>query len=87
MRITKVRLRFWSISIILVLLAASLTSVIFRSADPFKAPAKVVVAKSLSDFYSQVLDWKSCYGEFECAKYQVPIDYENINLGTFDIAV
>ena len=87
MRINKLTLRFWSVSVILVLLAASLSGLIFRSADPFKAPAKVVAAKSLSDFYEQVLDWKRCYGEFECTKFQVPIDYENLNLGTFDIAV
>ena len=87
MRINKLTLRFWSISIILVLLAASLTGLIFRSADPFKAPAKEVVATELSDFYKQTLQWKSCYGEFECAKFQVPIDYENLELGTFDIAV
>lgn len=87
MRINKVTFRFWAISIVLALLAASLSGIIFRSADPFKAPAKEVVAKSISSFYEQELDWRNCYGAFECTKYQVPIDYEDLDLGTFDIAV
>ena len=87
MRINKVTLRFWAISIVLVLLAASLYSVIFQASDPFKAPAKKITAKSLQDFYSQEINWQDCYSEFQCAKYQVPIDYDNLELGTFDIAV
>lgn len=87
MRINKVTIRFWAISVVLVLVAASLTGLIFRSSDPFKAPAKVVVAKSIADFYKQEIEWRNCYGEFECTKYQVPIDYSNLDLGTFDIAV
>ena len=87
MRINKVALRFWAISLVLVLSAASLTGLVFRSADPFKAPATEVQAKRISDFYNQQLIWKNCYAEFECAKYQVPIDYQNLALGTFDIAV
>jgi len=86
-RINKVTSKFWVISVVLVLVAASLTGLIFRASDPFKAPAKVVAAKSISDFYEQELDWRNCYGKFECTKFQVPIDYENLELGTFDIAV
>jgi pimeloyl-ACP methyl ester carboxylesterase len=86
-RINKVTSKFWVISVVLVLVAASLTGLIFRATDPFKAPAKVVAAKSISDFYEQELDWRNCYGKFECTKFQVPIDYENLELGTFDIAV
>ncbi|MGI9198140.1 MAG: alpha/beta hydrolase [Candidatus Nanopelagicaceae bacterium] len=87
MRINKVTLRFWASSIVLVLLAASLSSLIFRESDPFKAPTKEITAKSLQDFYTQDINWQNCYGEFQCAKYQVPIDYDNLDLGTFDIAV
>lgn len=87
MRINKVTPRFWASSVVLVLLATSLTSVIFRANDPFKSPAKNIAAKSLQDFYSQEVNWQDCYGEFQCAKYQVPVDYDNLELGTFDIAV
>jgi len=86
-RINKVALRFWAVSIVLVLLAASLSSLLFRSSDPFKNPAPEIKATVLADFYNQNLDWRSCYGEFECAKFKVPINYEDLKLGTFEIAV
>jgi len=33
------------------------------------------------------LTWKTCYSEFQCATLKVPIDYSNLSIGTFDIAV
>ena len=33
------------------------------------------------------LTWSSCYGDFQCATLNVPIDYSNQSLGQFDIAV
>jgi pimeloyl-ACP methyl ester carboxylesterase len=86
-RISKLTIRFWAISTALVIVAVSLTGLVFRASDPFKAPAKVVTGKSIANFYNQEIDWRQCFGDFECAKYQVPIDYENLELGTFDIAV
>lgn len=42
---------------------------------------------SLETFYSQELSWNSCYDYFECSTLKVPIDYESIETGSFDIAV
>ncbi|CAB4862914.1 unannotated protein [freshwater metagenome] len=33
------------------------------------------------------LTWKTCYSEFQCATLKVPIDYADLSIGTFDIAV
>lgn len=44
-------------------------------------------APNLEKFYVQVLDWKSCESDFECASFEVPIDYANPDAGSMDIAV
>ena len=36
---------------------------------------------------TSALNWKPCNGNFQCATLQVPIDYSDASLGTFDIAV
>lgn len=42
---------------------------------------------NLNDYYHQNLDWSICYDNFECAELDVPIDYNAINTGTFQISV
>jgi pimeloyl-ACP methyl ester carboxylesterase len=41
----------------------------------------------LSDYYKQELDWNRCYENFDCATLKVPIDYQAMKTGTFDISV
>ncbi len=43
--------------------------------------------KTLSGYYAQEIDWKSCRQEFQCATLAVPIDYTNLSTGTFEIAL
>jgi pimeloyl-ACP methyl ester carboxylesterase len=42
---------------------------------------------SLDDYYQQELSWSTCYDNFECAELLVPIDYDRIKTGTFNISV
>jgi pimeloyl-ACP methyl ester carboxylesterase len=43
--------------------------------------------KTLSGYYAQEIDWKSCRQDFKCATLAVPIDYKNLATGTFEIAL
>ncbi len=42
---------------------------------------------TLQDFQSQPIKWRTCFDTLLCTDVLVPIDYENIKLGTFKIAV
>jgi pimeloyl-ACP methyl ester carboxylesterase len=48
---------------------------------------KPLKLETLQDFQSQKIKWRTCYDQFKCADVLVPIDYTNIKLGTFKIAV
>ncbi len=86
MRINKVTLRIFALCGVLVLVAASLANLIIRDSDPFK-PSKEANFSNLDSYYKQNLKWRDCYSEFQCAMYKVPINYEDIALGDFNIAV
>ena len=48
------------------------------------------IEKPLSDLASyenQKLDWATCYEDFECTDLRVPIDYADLTVGTFKLAV
>jgi pimeloyl-ACP methyl ester carboxylesterase len=42
--------------------------------------------RNLSDYYNQKISWSSCYDNYECAEFAVPIDYQRIKTGTFKIS-
>jgi pimeloyl-ACP methyl ester carboxylesterase len=42
---------------------------------------------ALAEYEQQKLDWSSCYDYFDCAELRVPIDYEDLSVGTFRISV
>ena len=42
---------------------------------------------SLSDYYSQELAWQDCYEDFQCTTLDVPVDYSDLTVGTFEISV
>jgi pimeloyl-ACP methyl ester carboxylesterase len=48
---------------------------------------KPVKLETLQDFQSQKIKWRTCYDSMLCTYVLVPIDYENIKLGTFKISV
>ena len=51
---------------------------------------KVAIEKPLSDlatYENQQLDWSTCYDEFDCAELLVPIDYADLTVGSFEIAL
>jgi pimeloyl-ACP methyl ester carboxylesterase len=43
--------------------------------------------KTLSGYYAQEINWKSCKQDFQCATLAVPIDYSKLSTGTFEIAL
>jgi pimeloyl-ACP methyl ester carboxylesterase len=43
--------------------------------------------KDLAGYYNQKLNWRSCFGEFECANLSVPLDYSNLRKPAIHIAV
>jgi pimeloyl-ACP methyl ester carboxylesterase len=52
--------------------------------------ASTSIEKPLSDlaaYQNQKLDWATCYEDFECTDLRVPIDYADLTVGTFKIAV
>jgi pimeloyl-ACP methyl ester carboxylesterase len=42
---------------------------------------------NLQDYYAQELKWKTCYQDYKCTDLLVPIDYTNLETGTFRISV
>jgi pimeloyl-ACP methyl ester carboxylesterase len=51
---------------------------------------EVAIEEPLSDlatYENQKLDWSVCYDDFECADLRVPIDYADLKVGTFKIAL
>ena len=52
--------------------------------------SETTIEKPLSDlakYENQKLDWSTCYDEFDCADLRVPIDYADLKVGTFKIAL
>jgi len=52
--------------------------------------SEVAIEEPLSDlatYENQQLDWSTCYDDFECADLRVPIDYADLEVGSFKIAL
>jgi pimeloyl-ACP methyl ester carboxylesterase len=49
--------------------------------------SRPVYPKTLSGYYAQEINWQSCNQDFQCATLAVPIDYEKLSTGTFEIAL
>ena len=45
------------------------------------------IPTTLATYYNQVLQWQSCYENYQCADLLVPIDYTELKTGTFNISV
>ena len=51
---------------------------------------EATIEKPLSDlatYENQKLDWSTCYEDFECTDLRVPIDYADLKVGSFKIAL
>ena len=70
-----------------LLIAGALALVIAVSAINFKVskPNEIKAPWTMAKFNSQKIKWESCYDAFQCGSFQVPIDYENLKLGTFKL--
>lgn len=77
------RWAFFSITVALTV--AGCTSPMHQSQVPETGPA--AAPAGLEDFYSQTLDWRTCQGGLECAEMTVPLDYDNPDGETIEIAV
>lgn len=51
------------------------------------APTQAAQSWTLSKFQSQTLNWKPCNSGFECAQYNVPVDYSHIDNNVFTLQV
>ncbi len=68
-----------------LIFAGALALVIALSAINFKAnkPSEIKAPWTMAKFNSQQIKWESCYDSFQCGSFLVPIDYQNLKMGTF----
>ena len=67
----------WRTSILFLTAAVLLTACTASTTQPFPTASND----------ASTLTWKNCHGKFQCATLKVPIDYTDMSLGKFDIAV
>jgi pimeloyl-ACP methyl ester carboxylesterase len=67
--------------------AATALAVILSGCSATKVPFVEETFSALAEYEQQKLDWSSCYEYFDCAELRVPIDYEDLSVGTFRISV
>lgn len=51
------------------------------------AAAEPEPLSSLSQYQSQNLKWRDCYGNYQCSSLLVPIDYSDLSVGAFSLAL
>jgi len=49
--------------------------------------AKPEPLSSLAKYESQKLKWRDCYGNYQCSNLLVPIDYADLSVGAFSLAL
>jgi pimeloyl-ACP methyl ester carboxylesterase len=65
---------------IAVLLTSILLLTSCAAAEPEPLP-------SLSQYQTQELKWRDCYGNYQCSSLLVPIDYADLSVGAFSLAL
>lgn len=68
----------------LVVLLALLSGCSLQDSSQHPSPSQ---SKTLESFYAQEISWTDCRGVFECAKVEVPLDYNNLNGDTISLSV
>ena len=71
--------------VVRALAIATITALVLTSCSALPGANKSL--KSMERYQSQKLLWGKCYESFTCAYLKVPIDYTNLKLGSFKIAV
>ena len=67
--------------------AATALAIILSGCSSTKVPFIEETFSALAEYEQQKLDWSTCYDYFDCAELRVPIDYEDLSVGTFRISV
>ena len=62
-------------------------AIILTGCSPTTVPFTEPKFSALAEYEQQKLDWSSCYDYFDCTELRVPIDYEDLSVGTFRISV
>ena len=75
------RVRKTALTLTLAIILSGCSSI--YSSEPFVEET----FSALTEYEQQKLDWSSCYDYFDCAELRVPIDYEDLSVGTFRISV
>ena len=71
--------------VVKALAIATITALILTSCSLIPGANKSF--KTIEEYQRQSLKWGKCYETFTCAYLKVPIDYTNLALGTFKIAL
>ena len=65
-------------------IAVVLTSILLLTSCAAAEPEPL---PSLSQYQTQELKWRDCYGNYQCSSLLVPIDYADLSVGTFSLAL
>ena len=68
-------------------LALILATILSGCSSISTAPFVEETFSALSEYEQQKLDWSSCYDYFDCTELRVPINYDDLSVGTFRISV
>ena len=69
---------------ILKKVAVLLASLLFLTSCAATEPEPL---SSLSQYETQELKWRDCYGNYQCSSLLVPIDYADLSQGAFTLAL
>ena len=69
------------------IIALALTMILSGCSATEKAKIVEPSFSALAEYEQQRLDWSQCYDYFDCAELRVPIDYQDISVGTFRLSV
>ena len=69
---------------ILKKIALALTSILLLTSCAASEPEPL---SSLSQYQTQELKWRDCYGNYQCSSLLVPIDYADLSIGAFSLAL
>jgi pimeloyl-ACP methyl ester carboxylesterase len=69
---------------ILKRIAVALTSILLLTSCTATNPEP---PSSLSEYQTQELKWRDCYGNYQCSSLLVPIDYADLSVGAFPLSL
>jgi len=82
------RLAAIAAALVLVLpLSGCVTAFLPQQQGAVSTPTGEEVPAELEGFYSQVLEWSACEGDFQCATAEAPLDWSDPGRSTIDLAL